>query len=332
MGEEQELKTFQDGEILFETGDPSGQLLIIEDGNVEIFRQKDSVHVTLSYMQKGEIIGLITCLTQKPRTASAKARGQVTVRLISTEKIKKTLTDVPQWIGIVIKEFSFRLNNLLDMVIDQKGQLESAQSTQVDVNYQALLISSMMSQLAPYHSIETERGHFVILEDLVQQVSECLLMEEERTKDIVEIIKNAGLLKIEKDPDKDRYLVPKDIMLALIDLAYFIRGCRSGINKKMTEHPFKDKSIRIARGMIMYAANTGLETNKEVKLNCGELGEKLEAKVGTQFQLDPLRDLDRLKMIKIDGEDITFIPNKLGRTIAHIIAVNKLKNFQLSPP
>lgn len=328
MTEDQGLMTFDDGQLLFSSGDPGGELLIIEKGKVEIFRKDNSTHVSLSYMQKGEIIGLITCLNQKPRTASARAVGKVVVRKIPTEKIKKTLSTVPNWIGIVIKEFSIRINNLLDMVVEQKGQLESAQSTQVDLSYQAHLICSLMSNLARHHTIETENGPYVVIKDLTDMISESLFIDEDRVEHIVEILKQSGLIKLEKDPDRDRYIVQESIIIAIIDLAYFIRDSRSGLNKKLINHPFKDRTIRLARAMIMFAAKEGLATGREIKLDCRGLEDNLERKMGEKFQIEALDDLHQLKLMNVDAECISFVPNKLGRTIAHIVAYQKLKNYK----
>ncbi|SMF08417.1 Crp/Fnr family transcriptional regulator [Pseudobacteriovorax antillogorgiicola] len=325
MVETKELLQFKDGQVLFSHGDPGGDLFVIEEGQVEIYREKDTIHLTLSYMHPGEVIGLLTCLNRRPRTASAKAVGHVTVRKIPADSVKKTLKDVPPWIEIIIKEFSIRLTDLLDFMIRQQEQLESARLEQIDLTFQAQTLCGTLSTLAKYHKQDIDGSSYVALDEIQDELMDCLSLSEERIHAIIKVLQDAGLLKLEKDPDKDRHIIPYNVMVSIIDMARFIEDAKLGLTKKRAQHHFRDKTIRTARAIVVYARNMGYDTKKSITLSYDELTAHLERKAGVKFEISSLDDLGDLQLLELYDSSIQLIPHKLGRSIAHIVAYQKLR-------
>lgn len=328
MEEDSNTLQLNKGDILFKHGDPGGDLFHIVSGDVEIYREKDSTHITLSFMHPGEIIGLLTCIDKRPRTASARAAGKVSVKKIPSENITKTFNTVPDWFQTILKEYSIRIHGTLDILLEQSEELENAKNERVDLTYHAQLLCASISSLANYHKIDTDRGPHVLLPPLLEQLSECLCLAEERIDNIINVLHDAGLIKMEKDPDRKQFIVPIEIATSISDMTQFILDSRLGLPKKQVNHTYMDKSIRIARAMVIYASKQGNETKKEVTLNFEDLEANLENKTGTKFIEDALEDLDKLKLLAVNEKETTFIPTHLGRTISKIVAYQKLKNFK----
>jgi CRP-like cAMP-binding protein len=84
------------GDILFKEGDPSDVVYKIVSGEVEVFMESDGKTVVLGLMRAGEFLGEMGIVDDQPRSASARAKGQVAViiyeeneflRLISRDSV-----------------------------------------------------------------------------------------------------------------------------------------------------------------------------------------------------------------------------------------------------
>jgi CRP-like cAMP-binding protein len=73
---EQSSRVFKDGEEIFNDGDHSRELYVIQVGSVEISRHVEGKRVVLANMEKGTIFGEMALLESLPRTATATARGK----------------------------------------------------------------------------------------------------------------------------------------------------------------------------------------------------------------------------------------------------------------
>lgn len=332
MSDEAIVFEYTDGDVIFLQNDPGGDLYLIESGIVEIYREKEGVHVTLSEMNPGEIIGLLTCLDRRPRTASAKAKGPVKVKKIQSARIQNTLHDLPKWVQIILKEFTIRIQENLNMLIEQSKVLEDVKHSQIDMTYEAQLLCATLSSLAPYHKESTDRGDVVFLPSILEQAADCLCMPENKIKRIIDILHDSGLIKMEKDPDKKQMVVPYKILTAVVDFSQFVTDSRHGLARKQVRHHYKSKSIRNARAIVMYAQKKGFDAGKTVKFTYPELEASLEKVTGTAFIADSLEELAPLKLLEVADEEISFVPRTLGRSIAKIAAIHKLQGYKEERP
>lgn len=69
-------RTYQDGEFIFEQGQPGAALFLIEDGQVAIqANNKTDGPLQLALLPKGQFLGELALLDETPRSASAIAVG-----------------------------------------------------------------------------------------------------------------------------------------------------------------------------------------------------------------------------------------------------------------
>lgn len=74
------------GDIIFREGDASDVAYVIESGRVEIFRETSSgEHQSLAMLKVGQMFGEMGPMDGAPRTASARAVGDVQLRIMEID-------------------------------------------------------------------------------------------------------------------------------------------------------------------------------------------------------------------------------------------------------
>ena len=71
------------GEIIFREGYPSDHAYVIEAGKVEIYRMNDDgSEVHIAFLEAGQMFGEYGVLDDAPRSASARAVGDTSLRIM----------------------------------------------------------------------------------------------------------------------------------------------------------------------------------------------------------------------------------------------------------
>ncbi len=81
------------GEVIFEAGDESRQMYVVDSGEVEIVGGSDEREMQLSVMGPEEIFGEMALFGHEPRSATARALVDCGVRVIDEDDILKIVTD-----------------------------------------------------------------------------------------------------------------------------------------------------------------------------------------------------------------------------------------------
>ncbi len=94
MADVLQRKVIAVGERIFKEGDDASSAYLIQDGEVEIYREANGEKVALATMGKGAIFGEMGLVDSKPRMASARAIAMTTVVIVTRpmfqEKLNKT--------------------------------------------------------------------------------------------------------------------------------------------------------------------------------------------------------------------------------------------------
>lgn len=83
--------TLQEGEVLFEEGDPGDAFYIVFDGAVEILKGRDDKEERLAIRRAGDAFGEMALLDDAPRSASARARERSQLMVITQEDFEGLL-------------------------------------------------------------------------------------------------------------------------------------------------------------------------------------------------------------------------------------------------
>lgn len=100
-----ESLSFDNGEVLFNVGEPADCAFVIMDGEAEVM-SGDEVVVTL---QRNQLVGEMAILSQAPRSATIRAKAGLRALRISGEAFIKLLTDNPDVSLDVMRQLSDKL-------------------------------------------------------------------------------------------------------------------------------------------------------------------------------------------------------------------------------
>ena len=82
---------FEAGETIFVDGDPAHWAYIIQEGAVDILRERDGKSTIIDTLETGEIFGEMALFDESPRSATAKTKMPTTCLLVSKEVLEDQL-------------------------------------------------------------------------------------------------------------------------------------------------------------------------------------------------------------------------------------------------
>jgi CRP/FNR family cyclic AMP-dependent transcriptional regulator len=138
-------REFQDGEVIFNEGDDSREMYVIESGQISIRKKiAGSKEVQLVCFQRGDFVGEMALLESLPRFASAYAIGVTKVLVLRPGGFLLKIRRDPTFAFEMLQQLSRRIRitneRMLEMVIrgnaDQAVVEEILQSTEIRYNEQ----------------------------------------------------------------------------------------------------------------------------------------------------------------------------------------------------
>lgn len=326
---------FEARSIIFSKGDPGGDIYFIEAGTVEIYDMKDAKEIPLADMNAGEILGLLTCLNNAPRSAYARAKNAVRLKQVSHEKIRASLQNTPSWLNIILKEFSIRLKNTNEALGVKTLELEDARKRELTALFLGKQFAAVLSTLAETFTITVDGQKFVPVQESQEKIIEMLCVEPFIVIAIYHAFQNSGLIKVEIEPDKKRKVIPQVIAQNCKDFLAFCTKAQAMPLKKLVRTSIPDKSFRIVTALVAFAKKQNLNPKEKVTLASTDLNMRLEKATGTAFDLEALKVFTEFKLIAVsDGSNeadkrITFTPSSLGRMMAHLRLYKSLTELRL---
>ena len=117
-----EMRQYESGETLFLKGDPGGALLIVIEGEVELFLYDDNNRrLILSQVSTGSFFGEVTLFDNSPRTTNALAIKPTHVLLLHSEVILDFLRKYPDAAIHVLTVLSRRLRDTTELATANAG-------------------------------------------------------------------------------------------------------------------------------------------------------------------------------------------------------------------
>lgn len=104
-------RLFLGGEVIFEEGDVSRALLIVETGRVEIYRGKEERRATLGFVEAGGYVGEMALVDECPRSASAAAAEDSNILLLHKNKLDGLTHDFPAIGAAIMRQFARSLSD-----------------------------------------------------------------------------------------------------------------------------------------------------------------------------------------------------------------------------
>ena len=116
---------YQNGELVFEEGDSSRDLFIIQEGQVEIWKKTDTTDIKLATFNRGDFFGDMALLQGGTRFASAKATGVTKLLVIQPGGFLLKIRRDPTFAFEMLQTLSYRIKISNERLVDviKKGNV-----------------------------------------------------------------------------------------------------------------------------------------------------------------------------------------------------------------
>jgi len=107
---------FRDGETVFSQGDAADGAYLVESGEAEVFTADGEKQVLVNELDNSDIFGEMALILKSGRTATVKARGELTVLKVDGDFFLKLVSENPETALGVMMVLSERIASLSDKV------------------------------------------------------------------------------------------------------------------------------------------------------------------------------------------------------------------------
>ena len=105
-------KVYEDGEVIIRQGDEGDCMFVVQDGEVEIFAERDGKEVPLRVLGPGEFLGEMSLFEREVRSATARARGKARLLTVDRKGFLRRIHEDPSLAFRVVETMSRRIRDL----------------------------------------------------------------------------------------------------------------------------------------------------------------------------------------------------------------------------
>ncbi|MDC7235085.1 MAG: cyclic nucleotide-binding domain-containing protein [Spirochaetales bacterium] len=110
------LLRFEEGDVLFRTGDNTREMYIIRSGTVKVMGYKNGEYFLITELGKGHYIGEMSFLTGIPRSATVVAGSPVLVNVVSADLLSQEDLGLSSWAVSIAKVLVRRIRKTTEML------------------------------------------------------------------------------------------------------------------------------------------------------------------------------------------------------------------------
>jgi CRP-like cAMP-binding protein len=115
-------KMLEDGEIIFRQGDVGDSMYVIQEGQVEVFVERQGTEVRLRLLGEGETVGEMAIFARETRSASVRALGRVRVLTLDKKTFLTRVQQDPSLAFRILETMSRRIRELSDEVVRLRSE------------------------------------------------------------------------------------------------------------------------------------------------------------------------------------------------------------------
>jgi CRP-like cAMP-binding protein len=124
----EDSKTFKPGEVLIHEGENNRDLYILSNGVIEVTVENELSSVVICEINPPEILGELSFLNGTPRTATVTAKTDVEVFILSYEKVKREMSDIPNWFKLVLSTLTNRMRSCDEKIKEYDQRIKDLES------------------------------------------------------------------------------------------------------------------------------------------------------------------------------------------------------------
>ncbi|MBW2091306.1 MAG: TIGR02266 family protein [Deltaproteobacteria bacterium] len=129
-------ETYSDGEIIFQEGSSGDWIYLLLSGRVEIYKVIGGKKVVVDVLEPGDIFGELSFIDKHPRSASAKAVGDVQVGVYDMEYLVQEYNKLPSDFRRVFDYIARRLRKMTNVAANLAGRKTERIEQNIEVHYQ----------------------------------------------------------------------------------------------------------------------------------------------------------------------------------------------------
>jgi CRP-like cAMP-binding protein len=114
-------RTFESGQTISKEGDPGGEAYLIREGYITIWKMDGDRKVELATRGPGEIVGEMSLIDDRPRSASVTAKGKVVAEVITRNELKEMLSHSPEPLIHILRQLLERLRDTNELATMNVG-------------------------------------------------------------------------------------------------------------------------------------------------------------------------------------------------------------------
>jgi len=107
----EQSKRYKAGEVIIHEGEYNRDLYILSEGILEVSVRGEDKKIVVSEIAAPEIFGEISFLNGSPRTATVSSKTDVEMYILSYEKVRQEISDIPTWFRMVLMAFTNRMKS-----------------------------------------------------------------------------------------------------------------------------------------------------------------------------------------------------------------------------
>ena len=185
-----DVKSFQEGDVIFYEGDRDKDLFIITSGHAEVVKNILEDEVILAQLHPGDFFGEMAMFSEAARTATVRAAPDLKAIVISEGSFKSQIKQLPDWFGNMFAVMVDRLREMNNKVISQ---------FKYGLNFSVLQLPHLISvQYGTY----TENSVAVNKEFLINRIHMILGVAHSTLEKYLQNYLGVQLIEIESETDK----------------------------------------------------------------------------------------------------------------------------------
>jgi len=124
----EESRTFAAGTVLIYEGEKNRDLYILSKGVIEVTVKNELSPILVGEVNSPEILGELSFLNGTPRTATVTAKTDVEVFILSYEKVKQEISDIPVWFKLILSTLTSRMRSCDEKIKEYDHKLRDLEA------------------------------------------------------------------------------------------------------------------------------------------------------------------------------------------------------------
>jgi CRP-like cAMP-binding protein len=105
-------RVYQDGEVIIYQGEVGNCMYIVQEGQVEVFVEKEGQEIQLELLGEGEIVGEMAIFENEVRSATVRASGQARLLTVDKRNFLRRVHEDPSLAYRIVQSMSHRIREM----------------------------------------------------------------------------------------------------------------------------------------------------------------------------------------------------------------------------